>query len=435
MSLKLKVHDLAMIYDALPILDGVDFTIAQGEMIALLGPNGAGKSTLLRCISKTLEPTKGTVFLNGTELSGLSATDIARQMAVVPQDTGVDFDFTVEEIVRMGRYPYLQRFRKDGLNDEQIVCSAMKKTGILPLRHRSAVSLSGGERQRMVFARALCQEPKILLLDEPTANLDIGYQWELLKTAAELNREQGMTVIAAIHDLNLATLFFRRFILLSEGKVLTFGTAEEVLTEKNILASYGVATAVFRHPLHGRLQVSVCEKSVDPEKKAAGESINQRTRVHVIGGGKEAIPVLELLQDKGYDLTIGPVSSEDSGYHFARYFNIPVLEHPPFADISDELHRDHKKMIEEAAVVVLPPIPFGTVNLRNLQAVEESLSCGKLVLALEKEDEQRDFTGGKALAILESLKDKEVLFCSVVEEVLIEIEAWENKQAAAGGRP
>lgn len=421
-----------MVYDSLPILDGVDFTIAQGEMIALLGPNGAGKSTLLRCISKNLEPTEGTVFLNGTDISGLSAIEIARQIAVVPQDTGVDFDFTVEEVVRMGRYPYLQRFRKERSNDEQIIYTAMEKTGILPLKHRSAVSLSGGERQRMVFARALCQEPKILLLDEPTANLDIGYQWELLKTAAELNREQGLTVIAAIHDLNLATLFFRRFILLSEGKVLAFGTAEEVLTEKNIFASYGVATAVFRHPLHGRLQVSVCEKGADQKMNKTGESINQSTKVHVIGGGKEAIPVLELLQDKGYDLTIGPVSSEDSGYHFARYFNIPVLEHPPFADISDELHHEHKKMIEEAAVVVLPPIPFGTVNLRNLQAVEESLSLGKLVLAIEKEDEQRDFTGGKALAILESIKVKEVLFCTGAEEVLVEIETWEKNKSRQG---
>lgn len=426
MSLNLKVHDLVMEYDSLPVLDGVDFTIMHGEMIALLGPNGAGKSTLLRCIGRTLEPTKGAVSLNGNDLGSFSSMEIARQMAVVPQDTGVDFDFTVEEVVRMGRYPYLQRFRKDGLNDEQITCSAMKKTGILPLRHRSAVSLSGGERQRMVFARALCQEPKILLLDEPTANLDIGYQWELLKTAAELNREQGMTVIAAIHDLNLATLFFRRFILLSEGKVLSFGTAEEVLTEKNILDSYGISAAIFRHPLHGRLQVSVCEKGVVPEERAAIKPIKRGIRIHVIGGGREAIPVLELLQDKGYDLSIGPVSREDSGYHFARYFDIPVLENPPFADITDEIHRQHKKLIEEAAVVILPAIPFGRVNLRNLQAVEEYLTDDKLILALDKDDEERDFTGGKALAIIERLKGEGVPFFTDIEEVLTKVEAWKK---------
>lgn len=426
MSLNLTVHDLTMQYDSSLILDGVEFMIGRGEMIALLGPNGAGKSTLLRCISRTLEPTGGTVLLDGKVLGSFSSKEIACQIAVVPQDTGVDFDFTVEEVVRMGRYPYLQRFRKDGLNDEQITCSAMKKTGILPLRHRSAVSLSGGERQRMVFARALCQEPKILLLDEPTANLDIGYQWELLKTAAELNREQGMTVIAAIHDLNLATLFFRRFILLSEGKVLSFGTAEEVLTEKNILDSYGISAAIFRHPLHGRLQVSVCEKGVVPEERAAIKPIKRGIRIHVIGGGREAIPVLELLQDKGYDLSIGPVSREDSGYHFARYFDIPVLENPPFADITDEIHRQHKKLIEEAAVVILPAIPFGRVNLRNLQAVEEYLTDDKLILALDKDDEERDFTGGKALAIIERLKGEGVPFFTDIEEVLTKVEAWKK---------
>lgn len=429
MSLNVKVHDLVMEYDSLPILDGVDFSIRQGEMIALLGPNGAGKSTLLRCISRTLEPTGGTVFLNENDLGNFSSVEIARQMAVVPQDTGVDFDFTVEEVVRMGRYPYLKRFRQDGLNDEQIACSAMKKTGILPLRHRSAVSLSGGERQRMVFARALCQEPKILLLDEPTANLDIGYQWELLKTAAELNREQGMTVIAAIHDLNLATLFFRRFILLAEGKVLSFGTTEEVLTEKNILVSYGVSATVFRHPLHGRLQISICEKGAVLEERAAIKPIKRGIRIHVIGGGKEAIPILELLQDKGYDLSIGPVSREDSGYHFARYFNIPVLENPPFADITDEIHREHKKMIEEAAVVILPAIPFGRINLRNLQAVEESLTGEKFILALDKADEERDFTGGKALAIINHLKEKGIPFCTDTEEVLAEINVWRKKHS------
>ncbi len=423
MSLKLTVHDLTMKYDSLPVLDGVEFSIGQGEMTALLGPNGAGKSTLLRCISRTLEPTGGTVFLSGREAGSFSSAEIARQVAVVPQDTGVDFDFTVEEVVRMGRYPYLKHFRKEGPDDERIACSAMEKTGILPLRHRSAVTLSGGERQRMVFARALCQEPKLLLLDEPTANLDIGYQWELLEIAVKLNREKGMTVIAAIHDLNLATVFFRRFILLAGGKVHSLGTAENVLTEKNILTSYGVPAAVFRHPLHGRLQVSVCKKEVFPAGGAAGPKDGSR-RIHVVGGGREAIPVLELLQDKGYELSVGPVSREDSGYLFARNFGIPVIEIPPFAEITDEIHRDHIKLLQEAAAVVLPPIPFGPGNLRNLKAVEESLSGESLVLVLEKEGEERDFTGGKAVIILERLKEKGALFFTDIEEALAELYAW-----------
>jgi len=427
MSLNLKVHDLIMKYDSSPILDGIEFTIRPGEMIALLGPNGAGKSTLLRCISRTLEPTGGTVLLGEKEISSFSAVEIARQVAVVPQDTGVDFDFTVEEVVRMGRYPYHKHYRKEGLDDEQIACSAMEKTGILPLRHRSAVSLSGGERQRMVFARALCQEPKLLILDEPTANLDIGYQWEMLKIAVELNREKGLTVIAAIHDLNLAALFFRKFILLAEGKVLSIGTAENVLTKENILSSYGVSAAVFRHPLHGRLQVSVCEKKVPPGTGTKKLKV-PGMRVHVIGGGKEAIPILELLQDKGYDLSVGPVSREDSSYLFASYFNIPVIEVLPFATITDEIQMNHIKLMQEAAVIVIPAIPFGVGNLRNLKAVEEALLRERHVLALEKEDEERDFTGGEAQTIIGRLKEKGALFYTDPEEVLAKIEALKVAQ-------
>lgn len=422
MSLELKVHDLIMKYDSSPILDGVEFSIAPGEMVALLGPNGAGKSTLLRCISKTLEPVEGAVFLSGKNISGFSSGELARNLAVVPQDTGVDFDFTVEEIVRMGRYPYLKRFQREGTDDEQIILSAMERTGILPLRHRSAVSLSGGERQRMVFARALCQEPKLLLLDEPTANLDIGYQWELMKTAAELNHEQGMTVIAAIHDLNLASLFFRRFILLSKGKVLSLGTAEEVLTEQNIRNTYGVSASVFRHPLNGRLQVSVNEQVPDFGNDAS-DLPEHGIRVHVIGGGKEAIPVLEMLHDRGYALSLGPVSREDSGYLFADYFKIPFIEVPPFADITDEIQTDHIRMIKEATVVVVPPIPFGSGNIRNLLAVYESFSTGSQILLIEKDDEERDFTGGKAQDILEKLKGNGVPYFTDIEEAVDKIDS------------
>lgn len=416
MSLSLKVHGLTMEYDASPVLDGVDFSLQKGEMVALIGSNGAGKSTLLRCISKALEPSRGAVFLDGRETGSLTSGEIARQLAVVPQDTGVDFDFTVEEVVQMGRFPYHKRFSNNENSDVAIVRSAMELTGILPLRQRSAATLSGGERQRMVFARALCQEPKLLLLDEPTANLDIGYQWELLDIAVRLNREKGVTIVAAIHDLNLATLFFRRFILLAKGRILSIGNGEEVLTEKNILASYGVPASIFRHPLHGRLQVSVSKENIRPMQKRikGGEE-----RVHVIGGGAEALPTLEALWEKGYSLSLGPVSREDSGYHFARYFNIPVIETPPFSGINDEMYKEHVKLMLQSKWILLPPIPFGEGNLRNLEALEEAMAQGAPVLMLEKQEQERDFAGGKATALLNRLKERGALSFSEIEEVLL----------------
>lgn len=415
MSLNLKVHEVSIAYDSASILDSISFNLQRGEMVALLGPNGAGKSTLMRCISRALEPTGGSIFFNGQEAGGLSVGEMARLLAVVPQDTGVDFDFTVEEVIQMGRFPYYKNFRGNKTNHESIVHYAMEITGILPLRHRSATTLSGGERQRMVFARALCQEPELLLLDEPTANLDISYQWELLDIVLRLNQEKRVTVIAAIHDLNLATLFFQQFILLAGGKLLAIGSAEEVLTEENIFASYGVKASIFRHPLHGRLQVSIGKESISTMQTKMRD---RKKRVHVIGGGEEALPVIEALWEKGYSLSLGPVSREDSGYHFARFFDIPVIENPPFSRISDELYEEHLKLIRESKWIVLPPISFGEGNLRNLEAVSDALALGIHGIIFGGQAVERDFTGGKAVNFLEHFKKQGALFVRDTEEVI-----------------
>lgn len=418
MGLHLKVRGVTLKYNTLPILDGIDFTLQGSEMVALLGPNGAGKSTLLRCISRALEPTAGAVYLNGSETSKMKPGEIARQLAVVPQDTGVDFDFTVEEVVQMGRFPYHKGVRKSQARDEDIVHSAMEITEILHLRHRSAATLSGGETQRMVFARALCQEPDLLLLDEPTANLDIGYQWELLDIVSKLNREKGVTIIAAIHDLNLAALFFKQFVLLTGGKVLAFGSSEEVLTEKNIHTSYGIPASIFRHPLHGRLQVSVGKESVTKIHRKESE---KKERVHVLGGGKEALPVLETLFEQGYSLSLGPVSKEDSGYQFADFFNIPVIENPPFSPVNDSIYQQHLAQMFESVCVVLPPISFGEGNLRNLEAMVEAVDKGIPGMVVGNDFTGRDFTGGKALDCIKRLQKKGAIFLRNAKEVAARI--------------
>ncbi|MGM0653495.1 MAG: ABC transporter ATP-binding protein, partial [Bacillota bacterium] len=220
MGLNIDVHGLSLIYDTHPVLDGAEFKVGHGEMVALLGANGAGKSTLLRCISRILQPTGGQIIIDGRLLQHLHSKEAARLMAVVPQETTADFDFSVEDIIMMGRFPYLRRFQKENQDDYEIVERAMEMTGVSHLKERSIPTLSGGEKQRVIMARAVAQQPEVLLLDEPTANLDIGYQTMLLDLAVRLNREQGVTVIAAIHDINLAVHHFNQFILLAGGRVL-----------------------------------------------------------------------------------------------------------------------------------------------------------------------------------------------------------------------
>lgn len=397
--MQLTVHDLTLQYESHPILDRLEFGITRGRRVALLGANGAGKTTLLRCISKALEPTAGAILLDDRDIKSLSPRDLARTMAVVPQETRADFDFTVEETVLMGRLPYLKRFTAEGSDERAIARRSMEMTGVNHLAGRSIATLSGGEKQRVIIARALCQEPHILLLDEPTANLDIGYQHSLLELIIRLNREQGITIIAAIHDLNLASRFFDRMILLAGGRVLAAGTAAEVIAPEPIRTAYGVEAFIYRHPLTGCLQVSV--------RDSAGVAKTGQLPVHVIGGGEEAIPVLEQLRQQGFPLSIGPVTPEDSSYRFAAFYDLPVIAVPPFSPVSDQAHLAHLELIKNTALVVVPPIPFGVGNLRNLEAAEKALEQGYPVAVLSHTPDMLwDFTGGEASLILERLKNK-----------------------------
>jgi iron complex transport system ATP-binding protein len=397
--MQLTVHDLTLRYERHCVLDRLEFAISRGQRTALLGANGAGKTTLMRCISKTLPPTEGAILLDNMDLKALSPRELARTMAVVPQETRADFDFSVEETVLMGRLPYLKRFTSEGDDERSIARRAMALTGVSHLSGRSIATLSGGEKQRVIIARALCQEPQLLLLDEPTANLDLGYQHNLLEMITGLNREQGITIIAAIHDLNLASRFFDQMILLAGGKVLAAGTAEEVITPELIRTAYGVESFVYRHPLTGSLQVSV--------RDDAGVTRRKHPPIHLIGGGEEALPILEYLRQQGFPLTIGPVTPEDSTCRFASFYDLPVIEVPPFSPISDLAHREHLALIARAALTVVPPIPFGVGNLRNLEAVEKALEQGCPVALLAHPPEMSwDFTGGEAARLLERLKTK-----------------------------
>ena len=244
------------------------------------------------------------------------------------------------------------------------------------------------------MARAVCQQPELLLLDEPTANLDIGYQSMLMELASRLNREQGVTVIAAIHDINLAVHHFDRFILLSGGRVMAAGRAEEVITAENIRKSYGVQASTYRHPLHGVIQVSVVKGP------AAGERSNGGPQVHVIGGGEEALPTLELLNQKGCRLSVGPVSAQDSGCRFAHFHSLPVIIVPPFTSMDNSHKDEHLALMRSAEAVVVPPIPFGEGNLPILEEVETVLKEGKPVYIIDLIGlEKRDYSG-RALPLL-----------------------------------
>ncbi|NCB62398.1 MAG: ABC transporter ATP-binding protein [Clostridia bacterium] len=224
-----------------PILKGVELHAGQRELVGLIGPNGSGKSTLLKSVYRVLKPSGGVVLLDGKSLDTYSHRESAQRMAVVAQHNYYNFDFSVEDVVLMGRAPHKRALERDSAEDFRLVTKALETVGMLPFRQRSFSTLSGGEQQRVILARALAQNTPCLILDEPTNHLDIKYQLELMDIVKGLDR----TVLSAIHDLNIAAMYCDRLYVLKAGRIVAEGTPSEVLTEKLIREVYEVEAEVF----------------------------------------------------------------------------------------------------------------------------------------------------------------------------------------------
>jgi iron complex transport system ATP-binding protein len=236
-------------------LRGVTVRVSRGSLTGLLGPNGCGKTTLLKLLSGVLAPLDGDVRLDGQPLAAMSRRAVARRIAVVPQETHPAFDFTVMEMVLMGRHPHLGALQLEGPRDVEIASEALAATGTSQLADRPFATLSGGEKQRVVIASALAQEPDVLLLDEPTASLDLGYQLEVASLLARLNRERGVTMVLATHDLNLAASLCHTIVMMRGGRVLAHGETKDVLTPALIRQLYDVDADVRFHERAGHLTV------------------------------------------------------------------------------------------------------------------------------------------------------------------------------------
>ena len=238
------------------VVDDVSLAIAPGELVGILGPNGSGKTTLLKMLAGTLMPSAGTIEFDRRRLSGWKRRDLARRIALVPQETHAPFDFTVLDIVLMGRFPHLGTFALEGPDDLAIAKQALAATGASAFEDRPFATLSGGEKQRVVIASALAQSPELLLLDEPTTSLDLGHQLDVQLLLTALNRDRGVTMVLSTHDLNLAAALCRHLILLRAGRVVAQGPTEDVLTPETVRALYGVDADVRRHPVAGHLTVT-----------------------------------------------------------------------------------------------------------------------------------------------------------------------------------
>jgi len=248
--LTLRLENVYLGYRDHNVLTDVNLEVKPGEILGIIGPNGSGKSTLIKGMSRIIEPSSGQIFIDGSKIDKLKYKDLAKLVAIVPQNAGLPPLFTAIEVVMLGRTPHLGLLRYESEADLTIVKEAMKATNTIHLAERRIGELSGGEKQRLVIARSLAQEPKIMLLDEPTSNLDIKYQIETLDLVYQLCREQKLIVVAALHDLNLAAQYCDRLVMLNEGRVYGQGIPEEIVNSKIIKEVYGADVHVYPHPVN-----------------------------------------------------------------------------------------------------------------------------------------------------------------------------------------
>lgn len=262
----IKLEQIGFRYNAQWVLNDISFSIRKGEFLGIIGPNGSGKTTLLKVIDGILKPQEGEMWINGISGRSLRRNHLAKTIAVVAQDSQMIFPFSVHEIVLMGRAPHLSKWKFEGETDFRIVREALEMTDTLHLMNRSMSALSGGERQRVLIARALAQQPQIMLLDEPTAFLDIKHQIDFFDLIRNLNENRELTVVAITHDINLASLYCDRIVLLQKGHIRCLGNSEEVITEKNIKDVYETNVAVDKSPVTGRPRITLLSSHPAQEK-------------------------------------------------------------------------------------------------------------------------------------------------------------------------
>lgn len=267
--MKLSLAGVSVEIDSIPIVTGADLDVAAGEKLGLVGPNGSGKTTLLRAIYRSVRPVGGTILLDGRDVAGFRQREIARRTALVAQETPSDFDFTVEDVVALGRTPHQRAFDRESAADRRAIAEGLQRVGMAGYRTRSFATLSGGEKQRVLLARALAQRTDLLLLDEPTNHLDVSAALDLL----ELVRTLDLSILCVLHDLNLAAAYCDRVCVLSAGRIVAVGPPAEVLTESLLRNVFSVRAHRLTHPATGRLHLAFSPTGGEqpvPDRSAAG---------------------------------------------------------------------------------------------------------------------------------------------------------------------
>ena len=361
-ELILHTRDLAVGYGGKALIDDIALTVRPGEILTLIGPNGAGKSTILKTITRQLKPVAGAIWLDGKALSGLPERDLARTMSILMTERVDPERMTCEDVVSAGRYPYTGRLGILSAQDRAQVAAAMELVHVADLRDREFSQISDGQRQRVMLARAICQEPKVLLLDEPTSYLDVRHKLELLAILKELALNQKVAVVMTLHELDLAQKASDKILCVRQGQIDRYGTPEEIFSGGYIQQLYDITQGSYNESF-GCLEL---------------QAPSGAPQVFVIGGGGHGIATYRQLQRMGVPFAAGVLHENDLDFPVAQALATQVISERAFEPIGEAAFQEAAELLPQCQRVLCCLSEFGTINQRNRALLELARSRGLL---------------------------------------------------------
>ncbi|HBG0550458.1 TPA: ABC transporter ATP-binding protein [Clostridioides difficile] len=370
----LKTNNLSVGYNNKVVISNINVEVKNGEILCLLGSNGAGKTTLLRSLSKLISPIKGEIYLNGVNINCISRKALSKKMALVLTNRLLGDLMTVQDIVNIGRYPYTGFFGSLSKKDLIMVDEALESVDALHLKKRYFDELSDGEKQKVLVARALVQEPEIIILDEPTTHLDIKHRLELINILKKLSKEKSISVILSLHEIDIALKSCDKVALIKNNKVIAYGQPEDVVDEDIINSLYELDDKNF-NSLLGSVEIS---------NKSKNEAF-------IIGGGGKATPIYRAFTKKGIGLYSGIIHENDIDYEIGRTMGIKMFTENPFEPISDESFDLAIRNLNDSKIIIDTGFSVGETNKRNIDIIKEALKLDKKVYSFRNRDESKKY--------------------------------------------
>ncbi|WP_423792485.1 ABC transporter ATP-binding protein [Methanocaldococcus indicus] len=361
----LKTENLSVGYGNYVVIKDINLEINKGEILCIIGPNGAGKSTLLKTIASYLKPLSGVVYLNGKIVHNLKPKDLAKEMAVVLTERVNPGNLTGFDIIAIGRYPYTDIFGRLSKRDKEIIYESAKLVNATHLLEKNFFEMSDGEKQKIMIARALAQEPKILILDEPTTFLDANHKIEITLLLRKLATEKKLAIIVTLHDIELALRIADKMVLIKDNKIMAYGYPENIMKRETVNKLYDLKRANYSEI------IGYFELKSNPKKDL---------KIFVICGGGSGANVLRYLVKNGYNVVVGVLHKNDADYFIAETMNLKIIEEDAYNPITDENFDKAVNEIKTCDIVVCTNFPIGEINKKNLELIEISKKLGKKII-------------------------------------------------------